>query len=214
MTKGTYASVVCVALVVTAASRATAQGDPGAGFLIFEACLGCHSLVPDRSEAGPSLSGLFGRRVGSLPSVAAYSPTMQAARFVWDSASLEAFLADPNSVAPGSPAHHEPIASSESRADLIAFLKHATAAPPPQAASPALVAAEPVAAGGVIVSIDGPSALTLDHGNIPGVMPAMTMPYAAKSPDVLKGLKPGDRVDFTVDPATLTILSIRPAKGR
>jgi Cu/Ag efflux protein CusF len=105
------------------------------------------------------------------------------------------------------------MAAATERADLIAFLKQATAAPPP-AASPAPVAAEPVAASGVVVSIDGPNALTLDHEDIPGVMPAMSMPYAAKSPDVLKRLTAGDRVDFTLDPATLTILSIRPAKGR
>ena len=43
---------------------------------------------------------------------------------------------------------------------------------------------------------------TIKHDEIKGLMPAMTMPYKVKSPDLLKGVLPGDLVN-----ATLVIVS-------
>lgn len=36
--------------------------------------------------------------------------------------------------------------------------------------------------------------ITVKHDDIPGFMPAMTMPYKVKGPGVLQGLEPGDRI--------------------
>ncbi len=38
------------------------------------------------------------------------------------------------------------------------------------------------------------SEITLKHGDIPGFMPAMTMPYRIKDPAVVRELQPGDKI--------------------
>jgi Cu/Ag efflux protein CusF len=40
--------------------------------------------------------------------------------------------------------------------------------------------------------------VTIEHGDIPGVMKAMTMTFHAESPALLEGLAPGQAVDFHV----------------
>lgn len=44
----------------------------------------------------------------------------------------------------------------------------------------------------------GPGVVWLTHGDIPGLMPGMTMPFEAASARLLDGLAPGDRVRFTL----------------
>jgi len=40
--------------------------------------------------------------------------------------------------------------------------------------------------------------VTIDHQDIPGLMPAMTMAFAVKEPAILQGLEAGDAVEFTL----------------
>jgi Cu/Ag efflux protein CusF len=52
---------------------------------------------------------------------------------------------------------------------------------------------------GVVVAVDtGRSILEINHEAIPGVMPAMTMPYEVAEPRLLQGLAAGDRVRGTL----------------
>jgi protein SCO1/2 len=52
---------------------------------------------------------------------------------------------------------------------------------------------------GTVVSIDAPRLLVeIDQEAIPGVMPAMTMPYEVVDAGVLTGLRAGDRVHGTL----------------
>lgn len=52
---------------------------------------------------------------------------------------------------------------------------------------------------GSIVSVDrARNIVQIDHEAIPGVMPAMTMPYEVADPSLLQGLAPGDRVRGTL----------------
>ena len=55
-------------------------------------------------------------------------------------------------------------------------------------------------------------AVTLDHGDIPGLMPAMQMMYAVKSKPLLNGLKVGERVRFDVEGKGYLITAIAPEK--
>lgn len=50
---------------------------------------------------------------------------------------------------------------------------------------------------GEIVSADpGRGTITVAHDEIPGFMPAMQMPFPVERPELLEGLRMGDRVDF------------------
>lgn len=54
---------------------------------------------------------------------------------------------------------------------------------------------------GTVVSLDEKGRkITLKHEEIKGLMPAMTMEFSVKSAPILDGLRPGDRVRFTLSP--------------
>jgi len=49
---------------------------------------------------------------------------------------------------------------------------------------------------GEVISVDAPrKILTVKHGDIPGLMPAMTMSYAVAEEKEIQLLKPGDKID-------------------
>ena len=63
---------------------------------------------------------------------------------------------------------------------------------------------------GIVRAIQpGTGALTLDHDEIKGFMPAMEMMYRVRSPEVSKDLRPGDTVDFTIDAAKDDIVDVK-----
>ena len=91
-------------------------------------CSICHSLgdTPDR-RAGPPLGGLFGRPAGGLDGYR-YSEALQRSDIVWDAQSVDAlFREGPEHVVPGSKMPMQQIAAPRDRADLIAYLRRATA---------------------------------------------------------------------------------------
>ncbi len=54
---------------------------------------------------------------------------------------------------------------------------------------------------GFIVKVDlRERKVTLKHEEIKGLMPAMTMEFSAKSPELLDGVRQGDKVRFTLSP--------------
>jgi Cu/Ag efflux protein CusF len=62
---------------------------------------------------------------------------------------------------------------------------------------------------GVVMAIDAASrALTLDHEEIKGLMPAMEMMYRVQSPDLSRGLGVGDRIAVDLDAASYTIVAV------
>src|SRR5436305_714479 len=68
------------------------------GKVAFEKrCTGCHAL--DRDKDGPHLRGVFGRPAGGVPSFL-YSQGLQNSGVVWDSATLEKWLTDPDRFIP------------------------------------------------------------------------------------------------------------------
>lgn len=56
--------------------------------------------------------------------------------------------------------------------------------------------------------------LVVRHGEIKGYMEATTMGYLASSPDLIKGLKEGDRISFKIDGASDLIIEVGPVKPR
>lgn len=53
---------------------------------------------------------------------------------------------------------------------------------------------------GVVLQVHGDGRIVIEHGDIPGVMKAMTMEFEI-DPKLLEGVEEGDRVDFRVDDA-------------
>jgi Cu(I)/Ag(I) efflux system periplasmic protein CusF len=63
---------------------------------------------------------------------------------------------------------------------------------------------------GIIKAIDPRTgALTLAHEEIKGLMPAMEMMYRVKSRVSSEGLREGDKIGFTLDAKSYTILDVK-----
>ena len=52
------------------------------------------------------------------------------------------------------------------------------------------------------------SQIVVDHKEIPGFMAPMIMGYPVKPTKLLKGLKPGEKIRFTIDAKERTIVKI------
>lgn len=65
-----------------------------------------------------------------------------------------------------------------------------------------------VGEGQVIATVPNASQLVVDHEEIKGFMEAMTMGYRIDPPALLEGLKPGDKIRFTIDVQRRTITAV------
>ena len=100
-------------------------GDHGAE--IFRACIACHTLSSDEgNKAGPTLSGIFGRRIATLPGYN-FSPALKKLDIVWSPETVsKLFEVGPASYTPGTKMPEQTIGSAEDRKALVDFLAKAT----------------------------------------------------------------------------------------
>ena len=113
-----------LALLLGAAPSVALAADPlAAGRAAFKRCANCHQAGPTaRSNFGPQLNGIVGRRAGSAPDFA-YSPAMKRSGIVWTEQNLAAFLRDPDAVVPGNKMRFWGISNERQIADLLAYLR-------------------------------------------------------------------------------------------
>jgi cytochrome c len=100
-------------------------GDPGAQ--VFRACVACHTLSPDEgNRAGPTLAGIFGRRIATLPGYN-FSPALKNLDIVWTPETVaKLFEIGPMTYTPGTKMPEQKIGSAEDRAALVKFLEKVT----------------------------------------------------------------------------------------
>ena len=108
-----------LAAALFAAAVPASAADAERGEQLYEGCQDCHSL--DTNDVGPRHRGVFGRRAGSLPDYA-YSEALKLSGIVWDEATLDKWLADPQAFVPGAKMFYH-LADPTDRADVIAYLK-------------------------------------------------------------------------------------------
>lgn len=116
--------IVSVGLLLFLAAHGAQAADPlAAGRAAFKRCANCHQVGPGaRSNFGPELNGIIGRRAGSVPDFA-YSPAMKRAGFVWDEARLAAFVRDPDAVVPGNRMRFWGMMSERQVRELVGYLR-------------------------------------------------------------------------------------------
>lgn len=107
---------------------AMADGDPAAGEKIYKKCKVCHYVDKKKNRVGPNLVGLFGRAAGTDETYGKkYSKAMKESDVVWDEATLDQYLADPKGYIPKNKMSFKGLKKEEDRANVIAYLKEATA---------------------------------------------------------------------------------------
>jgi len=119
------AACLAAAPLLALCSSALAAGDADVGLALYKArCSACHSL--DYNGVGPAHRGVFERGAALAPGFA-YSDALKSSHLIWDEASLERWLADPEKLAPGQRMGVN-VPDAKDRADLIAYLKKASTA--------------------------------------------------------------------------------------
>lgn len=88
--------------------------------LFRNACGPCHSTNTVH-RIGPSLVGIVGR-VSGTASDFEYSPAMQKAAVTWDAATLDRFLAAPNSVIKGTKMSYPGLKDEPKRRAIVEFV--------------------------------------------------------------------------------------------
>jgi cytochrome c len=100
-------------------------GDRGAE--VFRACIACHTLGAEQANrAGPTLAGIFGRRIATLPGYN-FSEALKRLDIVWTPETVSRlFEIGPAAYTPGTKMPEQRIGSEQDRAALVQFLERAT----------------------------------------------------------------------------------------
>jgi cytochrome c len=95
--------VGAIALAFSVVATPVTAGDAAAGKTYFgQLCTACHTAEPNDNggETGPSLIGVFGRPAAADANFP-YTQPLKNSKLVWDAATLDRFLNDPEKVVPG-----------------------------------------------------------------------------------------------------------------
>jgi cytochrome c len=98
------------------------------GAQVYRACVACHTLSPDEgNRAGPTLAGIFGRRIATLPGYN-FSEPLRKMGIVWTPETVaKLFEVGPMAYTPGTKMPEQIIGSADDRKALVDFLAKATA---------------------------------------------------------------------------------------
>jgi cytochrome c len=106
-------------------AEAVASGERGAQ--VFRACQACHTLSPDDgNRAGPTLFGIFGRRIGTSKGYA-YSEALRRMEIVWSKETIaRLFEVGPAAYTPGTKMPEQTITDPTDRRALVEWLERVT----------------------------------------------------------------------------------------
>jgi cytochrome c len=119
---GLFLAIACYVLIDTQPRAASAPSAPR-GKILFLRCASCHdATTSDSAKIGPNLHAVLGRQVASLAGYP-YSAALKSQNFVWDAAHLDAWLANPAAVVPGTAMAFAGIPEAADRQALISYLE-------------------------------------------------------------------------------------------
>ena len=116
-----------VALAVVASVLPQAHADARRGERVFQRCYACHSVLAGEDKLpGPNLACVVGQRAGTRAGFE-FSEAMvlagTAGGLVWSRRTLDAFLADPQAIVPGTTMGMPGLPAPDDRRDVIDYLE-------------------------------------------------------------------------------------------
>ena len=120
------ASVFGALLTVGYSAPVLAAGDAAEGQKVYRKCQACHVVDKEQNRVGPHLVGIFGREAGAVEGFR-YSKAMSESGIVWSEETIAAYLRDPRGYIKGNRMAFAGLKKDEDVANVIAYLKEATA---------------------------------------------------------------------------------------
>lgn len=112
--------LVLLAFVVAASPEPSNQGE----MAFNNNCRTCHSTKAGDNRMGPSLHKIVGAKAGASQGYPLYSQGLKGSGITWDQATLDKFIANPDSVVPSnSMKPYKGVTDAALRAKIIEFLK-------------------------------------------------------------------------------------------
>ncbi len=119
------------AVDTAALMKAIAAADPAAGQNVAKKCLTCHTFEEGAAnKVGPNLWDIVNRPVATQAGFN-YSDAMKAVGGNWTLDRLDAYLADPKGIVPGTRMSFAGVRKEQDRIDLLAYLRTLSANPVP-----------------------------------------------------------------------------------
>lgn len=128
------ACLAVIGVVLAHPSGANAAGDAARGKKDFLKCAICHSAAPNTHKTGPSLTGVWGRKAGTVEGFSRYSDALMKSGVVWNDQTLDAWLQGPRQMIPGTTMTLAPIRDAVERQNIVAYLKQLASDSPEKAA--------------------------------------------------------------------------------
>src|SRR5256885_9241123 len=121
-------------LAISLNGAAFAAGDAQRGAQLFRQCQACHSVEPGEHLTGPSLARVWNHKAATIEGFQRYSDALKSKGLVWDEATLDKWLANPERFVPGTSMSFSGIKEAKDRQDVIAYLKAVAENKAPQVA--------------------------------------------------------------------------------
>jgi cytochrome c len=124
MSRTLIIALAAAAVAGPALADATAEkARVAAGEILFvDRCRICHSPDADTPSYGPMLTGIVGRKAGSVEGYE-YSDALAAAGFVWTPEALRAWMANNDGFMPGTKMRHVGVTDPAEQDFILAYLQ-------------------------------------------------------------------------------------------
>ena len=109
--------VVALTALTGIANAQDANEKAKKGAAAYQLCAACHSLQPGLHLSGPSLANLWGKRAATISDFGRYTDALKKTEIVWDENTLYAWVADPQTMVPGTTMTFRGVENDKTRAD-------------------------------------------------------------------------------------------------